>query len=190
MVIFNCFSVLGAAPKFTAVRTRVNSAARTKNITAIPRYPMPKARPRAMAVKIAAISLAVPGTLRKRTRAKAPATATPVPMLPFTSMITTATAMGRRARVRAKLALCRLLYRNTAAVSTPRIMASARQISRDGRVMGVSIILFNMSVSSLSLISAEECRSGSRFRIWKSWWDRSPGRLNRTPATPERRTAP
>ena len=60
----------------------------------------------AIAVKMAAISRAVPGTLRKRTRAKVPATATPVPMLPLTSRMTMVTVMGSRAKVSVKLALC------------------------------------------------------------------------------------
>ena len=59
---------------------------------------MPQARPRDTDRNSPVISLAVPGTLRKRTRAKVPATARPAPTLPLTSMITTVTTGGSRAR--------------------------------------------------------------------------------------------
>ena len=70
---------------------------------------MPQARPRAMEVNTAAISLAEPGAERKRTREKVPATATPAPMLPLTIRITTLTMAGSVASVTAKLLLLRLL---------------------------------------------------------------------------------
>ena len=69
---------------------------------AIARLLVPVARPAAIARKIAAISLACPGTERKRTSENAPATATPVPILPFTSMITICTIAGSVASVRTK----------------------------------------------------------------------------------------
>ena len=62
---------------------------------------MPVASPMAMARKMALISRPVPGAERNRTRLNVPATATPAPMLPLTSMMTTCTAAGSTARVRA-----------------------------------------------------------------------------------------
>lgn len=70
-----------------------------------PRYPIPAIRPLTVARKRLQISLAVPGTERKRTRLKAPATATPVPTFPLTSIITTQTTAGSRAKVTTKLLL-------------------------------------------------------------------------------------
>ena len=55
---------------------------------AYPKYPIPVAKPTAIAKKIAPISFALPGTERNRIRLKAPITATPVPKFPFTSKIT------------------------------------------------------------------------------------------------------
>ena len=128
-------------------------AASRKNIAAIPTSPMPRASPMTMAVKIAAISLAVPGTLRNRTSVNAPATATPVPTFPFTSMMTRQTTMGSMARASAKLALCLLLYKNTSAVSTPKAMAAAIQTRNTGRVIGFVKTLFIISFSSFLKLS-------------------------------------
>lgn len=71
-------------------------------MAAMPMYPMPVARPSAMARKIAQISRAPPGVERKRTRLNAPMTATPVPRLPLTSMMTICTMAGSSTSVLTK----------------------------------------------------------------------------------------
>ena len=64
---------------------------------------MPATRPATIAMKISAISFAVPGAERNRTRLNAPAVATPAPMLPFTIMMVTHTSAGSAASVARKL---------------------------------------------------------------------------------------
>lgn len=98
------------------------------------------ARPIATAVKIAAISRAVPGTERKRTSANVPATASPVPMLPLTIIITSATDIGRSASVSAKDAVCLQPRVNTSAVKMPSTSADARHSSSAETVNGVGRI--------------------------------------------------
>ena len=85
---------------------------------------MPRARPNVMARKIMPISRADPAAERNRTREKPPATATPAPMLPFTSMITTATMAGIMASVMAKLWEYLFLYMHRNAVPSPKSSAS------------------------------------------------------------------
>ena len=55
---------------------------------------MPKATPAAAAIRMAAISSALPGAERKRVSVKAPPKATPAPMLPFTKVSTVPTTKG------------------------------------------------------------------------------------------------
>ena len=101
---------------------------------------MPQARPSAMAVKTAAISLALPGADRKRTREKVPATATPAPMLPLTIMITVLTTAGSRASAAAKLRVQRFFLAYTKASSAPR--ASAEDVrSRNSGIVRDSVLL-------------------------------------------------
>ena len=134
------FAFSGIAPKCNFVSTSTAAAASRKKTTATPSIPMPIARPIATAVKIAAISRAVPGTERKRTSANVPATASPVPMLPLTIIITSATDIGRSASVSAKDAVCLQPRVNTSAVKMPSTSADARHSSSAETVSGVGRI--------------------------------------------------
>ena len=94
-------------------RTYINSAPHmiSVNRAARPGQPMPQARPMAIAMNTAAISLAEPGAERKRTSEKVPATATPAPMLPLTIRMMTLTTAGSIASVTAKLRVQGLFLR-------------------------------------------------------------------------------
>lgn len=66
--------------------------------------------PEAIAMNMAPISVAFPGTERNLTRLNAPATAIPTPMLSLTTMMMTATTAGMMATVIRKPSLYSLLY--------------------------------------------------------------------------------
>ena len=74
----------------------------TVKSTASVRYPMPVAKPMAIAKNTLPISLALPGMLRKRTKLNTPITAMPAPKFPFTSVITICTISGKSASVSTK----------------------------------------------------------------------------------------
>ena len=103
MVIFKMRPASSFWPKRSAVSASMAPARMRNSSAASPTYPMPVARPMAIARKMAAISRAVPGAERNRTRLKAPATAMPAPMLPLTSIMTACTTAGRIASVTARL---------------------------------------------------------------------------------------
>ena len=105
MVIFK--SLLHSAFLRSNILNLVNKnktkAAITINKHAYAIYPIPNAKPAAVEIKIIQISFAVPGADLNLTKLKAPATAIPAPILPFTSMITSATHAGIKAVVIKKL---------------------------------------------------------------------------------------
>ena len=91
-----------ARPNGVVTSATFTTATMTANTTASTRYPMPVAKPMAMARNTLPMSFALPGMERKRTRLNTPITAMPAPRLPFTSVMTICTMSGRSASVPTK----------------------------------------------------------------------------------------
>ena len=149
MVIFSSRSPASFWPRPSAVSAISAAETITKVRAASPTYPIPVARPMAIPRNSTPISRAVPGAERKRTRLKAPATATPAPMLPFTSMMTTCTTMGRMASVTAKLWVERSRNWDTKARPMPSTSDAAVQIRNADKLKSVPMIELSTGTSLL-----------------------------------------
>ena len=152
MTIFKTLSSLVLSPNLTKYKIIDIANTNTVNIIAYPTYPVPMARPIAIAKKTSSISLELPGILLNLIKENAPRTATLVPKLPFTKSITIVTSIGKIANVVIKFLFDLLVFICKKETTKPSKNETAIQIIKALIVILSPIILLNINITHFLLI--------------------------------------